>query len=217
MIPGVYSIGSVPDGLEIMRFVLTYDGPLPSNGDPRAKHAIRTHLHPQLKRQWEIDPYLARLNSGRDTPLILQGFDPPIVVKIARGAFTFLPLVTKKYNLVCSLDITFMRPDEPGDLVKSGGDIDNRIKTLFDSLCVPPADNQVAKCSPGADETPFYCLLEDDSLITGFQIRTERLLAPQTAQAGGHPENNVRLIMTVVVSPTHITMENLGFVGGLPT
>jgi len=29
---------------------------------------------------------------------------------------------------------------------------------------------------PQADENPFYCLLQDDALITGFSVATDRLL-----------------------------------------
>ncbi len=31
---------------------------------------------------------------------------------------------------------------------------------------------------PTPDENPFYCLIEDDKLITGFEVKTERLLKP---------------------------------------
>jgi hypothetical protein len=31
---------------------------------------------------------------------------------------------------------------------------------------------------PGPTETPLYCLLEDDSLITALAVTTDRLLVP---------------------------------------
>jgi hypothetical protein len=37
----------------------------------------------------------------------------------------------------CSIDILFLHRDAPGRIVRSGGDIDNRIKVLFDALRVP--------------------------------------------------------------------------------
>jgi hypothetical protein len=50
-----YSECSVPSGGGGMRFVLTYDGPLPPNntrsGIAQKKHDIRRVFHPQLKRQ----------------------------------------------------------------------------------------------------------------------------------------------------------------------
>jgi hypothetical protein len=39
-----------------MRFTLTYSGPLPSKGNPAAKHDIRLALHPQLKNLWRQNP-----------------------------------------------------------------------------------------------------------------------------------------------------------------
>jgi hypothetical protein len=40
-------------------------------------------------------------------------------------------------NLLCTLDILFLHPDKPGNLWT--GDVDNRIKALFDSLRISVA------------------------------------------------------------------------------
>jgi len=74
------------------------------------------------------------------------------------------------------LEITLLRPGAPGNIVQGGGDIDNRLKTLLDALAVPPHDNQLPRNPPAADETPFFCVLEDDGLITKLSVNTERLL-----------------------------------------
>jgi hypothetical protein len=76
------------------------------------------------------------------------------------------------------LSITFLRPEVPGRLVLKGGDIDNRIKTLLDALCIPPENQIPKKTTPTTDETPFYCLLKDDSFVVGLDIDTDRLLKP---------------------------------------
>lgn len=115
-------------------------------------------------------------------------------------------LTTKKLFLVCQLDNLFLRREEAGQLVRHGGDIDNRLKVLFDSLRVPDLE-QVTKLTPTATEDPFYCLLEDDSLITGFRVTTERLLDPG-------PEDEVRLLITAVVRPTQVTFASTAFLGG---
>jgi hypothetical protein len=47
--------------------------------------------------------------------------------------FKFLPLVTKKVCLRCSLDILFLRAEER-NYVLQGGDIDRRLTVLFDAL-----------------------------------------------------------------------------------
>jgi hypothetical protein len=57
----------------------------------------------------------------------------------------------------------------------NGGDIDNRVKVLK----VPRECNEIPKeQGPEKDEEPFFCLLEDDSLITKVAITTDRLLTP---------------------------------------
>ncbi len=81
----------------------------------------------------------------------------------------------------CRLDILFLRRDAPGNLIKSGGDLDNRLKVLFDGLKMPGSAEELGGVQPGADEDPFFCLTEDDALITEVTIKTDRLLKPQGA------------------------------------
>jgi hypothetical protein len=54
-----------------------------------------------------------------------------------RGKFNVVPLVTARLNLMCHLDIVFLRPGQPGSVITQGGDIRNRVKTLFDALQAP--------------------------------------------------------------------------------
>jgi hypothetical protein len=85
--------------------------------------------------------------------------------------------VTEANGLVCSLDILFLRPEKPGSILGSAGDIDNRIKTLIDALRIP-ADGSEMKRHEGddPDPNPMYCLLQDDALITTLKVETDRLL-----------------------------------------
>ncbi len=193
-----------------MRLVLTYRGLLPSSGDNGDKHRIRQALHPQLRRLWTIEEPL-RLLASTSLDKIADTF--------SRGPFRFVPLATKSLHLVCQLDITFLRREEPGHLVRHGGDIDNRLKVLFDSLRVPNFE-QVTKLAPSVDENPLYCLLEDDAMITGFRVTSERLLEP--AQLLPAPvttsdttnESHVNLLITAVIRPTKITMDSMNYLGG---
>jgi hypothetical protein len=104
---------------------------------------------------------------------------------------------------VCSLDVIFLRRDEPGNLIQGGGDIDNRIKVLFDALRMPQSVEELAGATPSTDQEPFYCLLEDDRLITEVKVTTDRLLTPPMASES---QNDVHLVMRVttiaLVTPT---------------
>jgi hypothetical protein len=63
-------------------------------------------------------------------------------------------------SLACGLDILFLRRDMPGvPLIHSGGDIDNRLKTLFDALKIPESCAEIENYTKEADEDPFFVLL----------------------------------------------------------
>ncbi|HZO42622.1 MAG TPA: hypothetical protein VFE97_25630 [Methylomirabilota bacterium] len=53
------------------------------------------------------------------------------------GEFWFVPLISQRAGLIVELDVLFLRPQLPGAVVSSGGDLDNRIKTLLDALRIP--------------------------------------------------------------------------------
>ena len=93
--------------------------------------------------------------------------------------FNFAPLVAENLQLVAEIEISLLRPEPPGQIVNQGGDIDNRLKTLLDSLTVPCASNAIPSNEhPQPGEDPFFCLLEDDNLITRVSVASDRLLEP---------------------------------------
>jgi hypothetical protein len=97
-----------------------------------------------------------------------------------RESFTFVPLITAEMDVVAELSIALLRPEPPGKLLTQGGDIDNRLKTLFDALTMPRHGNSLPSgATPAVDESPFYCLLEDDNLVISVAVRTEQLLEPE--------------------------------------
>lgn len=118
-----------------------------------------------------------------------------------KGGFRFVPLIRRKNGFTCALDVLFLRQGHPGDLIVSG-DVDNRIKTLLDGLRMPRECSEIPNVSgnkrmvPDTNENPFYCLLEDDSLITGLQITTDRLLQ-DPAQSSN--KDDVELVIHVTV------------------
>ena len=122
-------------------------------------------------------------------------------------AFSFARLVCRQFHLTASLDITLLRPGPPGNLVKAGGDIDNRLKTLLDALKAPLTVGELHRgAAPGADEAPFFCLLEDDSLITGLSVRTDRLLE------SNHPSETL-LLIRVKLEAIVVDFANLNLLG----
>src|SRR6266851_2022476 len=118
------------------------------------KHEIRQRFHPQLKGLWDTTPFLK--TGGRSGPSALVTEDSPDIppydvaalgAKYSLYGWNFVPLVTEELNLICGLDILFLRPSAPGQLV-SGGDLDNRLKTLFDALRIPEANEMYADRVP---------------------------------------------------------------------
>jgi hypothetical protein len=210
-----------------MQFRLTYRGPLKAEGrnDGRVKekHAIRRWLRPQLAELWRTHPFLRQfmqphMRSRRLTTeataatmeemnqlLYITEYDDfsmaqKMAKEYAHKGYNFLPLVGhvfKGVETACSLDILFLRRDDPGKLVTQGGDIDNRIKTLLDALKMPkPAEFHPPEPAQ-PDEDPFFCLVQDDNLITEIKVTTDRLLAPLGVN---EYENNVELVISVRTS-----------------
>jgi hypothetical protein len=121
------------------------------------------------------------------------------------GKFRFASLVSAKLSLVAELSISFLRPQAPGSLITHGGDIDNRLKTLLDALRVPKVHNELPPAAiPGADEDPYFCLLDDDNLVSSLSIRTDQLLEPVATPA------EVLLLIHVRTKLTEGTTLNLG-------
>ena len=85
-----------------------------------------------------------------------------------------------RFSFTTNLRVTFLRPGYPGQLFGTGGDIDNRMKTLFDALTKPQSNQIPQGDAPQPDEDPFFCLLQDDGLITGMSVVTDRLLDCQS-------------------------------------
>jgi hypothetical protein len=121
-----------------------------------------------------------------------------------RFGFEFAPIVSQAYgwNTIATLDILFLRASDPGQLIRHGGDIDNRVKVLFDTLRMPQnRDELPADAKPAEGEAPFCVLLQDDALITSYSVTADRLLAPPNAE-------HVELIITVNTRATRASMFN---------
>ena len=135
------------EGEREMYFRLIYKGKLPAVSKSAKgtrvedKHRIRKTLHPQLRELWKSDRILRSVMEAKKNgrPLFELLADD-----YAKCGYRFLPLVgSPASDEACSLDILFLRRDQPGALVKHGGDIDNRIKVLLDALRMPDECHEV--------------------------------------------------------------------------
>lgn len=181
-----------------MKLVLHYRGKLKANGKPDHKHDLRKHFHQQLATLWGQEPL-------KEHPKLLQERTRVGEYSLLRplGQFTFAPLITYEMNAVAELSIILLRPETPGHLITQGGDIDNRLKTLFDALTMPRHENSLPKGAvPNDNETPFFCLLEDDNLVTDVAVRTVQLLEPNV------DASHVDLLIDVKTDVTRQTMGN---------
>ena len=108
-----------------------------------------------------------------------------------RGTLTYAPIVSERNFTFVEIDVLLLRPGTPGFIAGGGGDIDNRLKTLFDSLQPP---NVTDAYQPAWDQSiPVCCLVQDDKLITRVNVETDRLLDQTTS------DNEVLLVIGVHV------------------
>jgi hypothetical protein len=177
-----------------MRFTLTYKGDLSPSGNkskPTEASRIRNEFHDQLADLWDGHVILRQLaRTARTYPDIQwlgtknypipelpdwKGPIPPLepgqtdycaAINVPRVG-NFIPLIRNSLHLACAIDILFLRHEEPLNLMKHGGDLDNRIKTLFDALKMPENQNQ-QQAEMTAD--PLYVVLEDDILVSDLSI-----------------------------------------------
>lgn len=183
-----------------MEFRLIYDGPLKAASRVDDKHELRKVFHEQFKVLWKQIP----LSDHQD---LLEGPPKKNSISVITGfdSYQFAPLVCEKLHLICELDITLLRPEAPGFVITQGGDIDNRLKTLFDSLRMPKNKNEIPSNISAKDlDYPFFCLLEDDNLITKVNVSTDRLLRKNAGQ------NDVLMVIHVTAKAVRAIWGNMG-------
>lgn len=71
---------------------------------------------------------------------------------------------------------------------------------------MPFSAPEVGGYEPSQNENPFFCLLEDDALISSLNITTDRLLLPREE---GESINDVHLVINVkMVDPAALFPPN---------
>lgn len=173
-----------------MEFTLYYRGTLKANGGLKDKHKLRKCFHKQLSILWDQKPLKAFSKN-----LLNESYPGNLLRKV--GNFRFAPLVTERIALIAEIDIFLLRPEPPGAIITQSGDIDNRLKTLLDALRMPKSPEEIPQdTAADTNEDPFFCLLEDDNLITRISVTTDRLL-----------ESNIdpsEVVLTIHVTTKHV-------------
>ncbi len=166
-----------------MKISLFYRGPLKSNADARVKHELRKYFHPQLRRAIEQSPeFIRRKRNWPDGDIFVAFADDNTQTVgthdfLALAAPHLIPPSTEwRYDSSVELDIVMLRAGPMGSLVTGGGDIDNRLKTLFDALQIPDENQAVNLTTNDIPESPMLCLMSDDKLITSVNVSTAQLL-----------------------------------------
>lgn len=195
-----------------MEFDLKYRGLLPaatsSNKQVPAKHQIRQAVREQLQIFWGKDPRFTGIDPGQ----VQQGqmkeghFDVRRPIEGGAAAWfyhhevrgiRFVPLITHVREARCRLAIRLFRREAPGEIISRGGDLDNRLKTLFDALRMPHNGDELPQ-EPVLGPSPFLCLLDDDALITKVSIEAFGLLTPPDP---GEDADYVEVDIAVEVRP----------------
>lgn len=208
----------------------------PKNGqqDPLALHKqkIRREFHRQLKQLWATNRFLRDHKLPRNSKLVRPYLRDPGSVRLLNNeqaaavateapmaqviadayqenGYRFVPLVRDEISLLCSLKILFLRRDGPGSVIQAG-DIDNRVKTIIDTLRRPRNALELRGSeTPGEGENPFFVLLEDDKQVTHLEVETDLLLDPITD--ADTDQRKARVVITVELRPYDITLFNLSF------
>lgn len=184
-----------------MEFRLVYEGDLKPKGKAKLSdiHRIRTAFHSQLKALWATDPlaHFQRWQKPRDR-------NDQVTALHQVGDRKFITLVHESLSIRAHLDVLLLRAEQREGALIHHGDIDNRLKTLFDALR-PPMDTELRALSDEfGDFDPMFCLLQDDKLITKVSVEVDRLLYGQ--------QKNTVAIVKVSVRASVVTMANLGIV-----
>lgn len=149
-----------------MRFTLTYQGELRSRGNSVQRQQVRNSLSGQHARLCRHEQF--RLGEGD-----LAGPGARMI-----HDRQFIPLISRASGLRVALDILLLQQTVENSPLGDHGDIDNRLKTLFDALRVPQHEKEAGHKDGYSFKGPVYCLLEDDSLIEKVSLEVERWLDP---------------------------------------
>lgn len=173
-----------------MEFTLTYEGRLQGqNSKAEHKWEIRKTFDPKLRELWNQEPLLG-LRSKLGDNLIIE-----------RSNHYFLPLITRELKTFAEINVLLLK-SSPKTI--NTIDSDNQLKTLLDALRIPGKSQEINNQISTSKENPFYCLLEDDALVTKVGIEREQLL-------GAEDKESVLAIIKVNIKKTETIINNMIF------
>ena len=181
-----------------MEFCLHYYGVLKSADNASGKHAIRKELHAQIKSLCLSTAFESAFNESKK---------PEDSLFIEHGSKRYWFLISEKLSTILDVHITLFAPHKIDSIINNGGDIDNRIKTLFDAMRAPSVASEIPK-NDDFDyqaEGGMYCLLQDDKLINRISVQSYQDHSPESP-------NHVRCLIECKTRITAALWGNLNFV-----
>lgn len=204
-----------------MEFDLKYRGLLPAatsnNKRVPEKHTIRQSVREQLEILWAKDSRFAKIDPSKlqrgtkergrfNVQRPIGDFPAAWLYHHPVRDIQFVPLITHVREARCRLAVRLFRRQPPGEIIARGGDLDNRLKTLFDAIRMPHNADELPEGVP-LGPSPFLCLLDDDALITKVSIETFGLLTPpRPGEDADYVELDVR-VEVVPVTPMWGTLD----------
>jgi hypothetical protein len=208
-----------------MNVTLTYRGALVGSDDRRtrvaAKHSLRLVFHEQLEDLWQTDGRFSAIDASTlQEPTLTEGPKGHPVLDVSRPINTqagwfyrykvrdrfFIPLINEPRQAQCHLAIQLHSRMKGGGGIFAGGDLDNRMKTLFDSLRMPHNENELPDPLGGPEH--IYCLLDDDQRITKVSVESIPLWGPKRSD---EDDNYVELECNVTVQAIRPMVGNYDF------
>ncbi|PDQ19275.1 hypothetical protein CN311_20415 [Mesorhizobium sanjuanii] len=152
-------------------------------------------IHPQMEALWSLQPL-------KNNDWLRSRSESNLGVLEVRNGFEFAPLISTSVGLLAEINVTILRNRHSNDRQGIHGDIDNRVKTLFDALRIPTLGEINVLSEKGVIfHERTFCLLQDDDLVTKLTVETDRWL--------GVPPHQTLAIIRVAIKASTVTMDNL--------
>jgi hypothetical protein len=125
------------------------------------------------------------------------------------SGYHVVPLVAAHLDPRCNIEILLLRPEEDR-LTFERGDLDGQVKTVIDALRMPTGPSQTGGATPDPDEDPFFCLLEDDKLVSEIKITADQLLMLPEQYIDNTRSGEVVDRLNTLLADQHLSEEDKG-------